>query len=63
MEAFKTQPLAVPPNAATRLGVTPVSFSVSAANLKPGRYDCQVNILDPAAAKANFWRAPIVISQ
>jgi VWFA-related protein len=62
-EAFKTQPIAVSPNAATRLGVTPLSFDVSAAGLKPGRYDCQVTVLDPASAKANFWRAPIVIAQ
>ena len=62
-EAFKTQPIAVPPNAATRLGVTPLSFDVSASNLKPGRYDCQVTVLDPETAKAAFWRAPIVIAQ
>ena len=62
-EAFKTQPVAVSPNGATRLGVTPLSFKVSAAGLKPGQYDCQVTVLDPATAKANFWRAPIVITQ
>ena len=60
-EAFKTQPIAVIPNAATRLGVTSMSFSVSAASLKPGQYDCQITVLDPATAKANFWRSPIVI--
>jgi hypothetical protein len=27
----------------------------------PGRYECQVSVLDPAGAKATFWRAPIVI--
>jgi len=63
IEAFKTQPIAASPNATTRLGVTSLSFDVSAAGLKPGRYDCQVTVLDPATAKANFWRAPIVIAQ
>jgi VWFA-related protein len=62
-EALKTQPIAVNPNAATRLGVTSLSFDVSSAGLKPGRYECQVTVLDPATAKANFWRAPIVIAQ
>ena len=62
-EAFKTQPIAVTPNAATRLGVTPLNFNVSAASLKPGRYDCQVTVLDPPTGKAAFWRAPIVITQ
>lgn len=62
-EALRTTPIAVPPNAATRLGVTPLSFDVSAASLKPGEYVCQVTVLDPATSKAAFWRAPIVISQ
>ncbi|HXS74849.1 MAG TPA: VWA domain-containing protein [Terracidiphilus sp.] len=63
VEALKTRPIAVNPNAATRLGVTPLSFNVSSAGLKPGQYECQVTVLDPATAKANFWRAPIVIAQ
>jgi VWFA-related protein len=62
-EALKTQPIAVPPNPATRLGVTPFSFNVSAAGLKPGQYECQITVLDPVTSKANFWRAPIVIAQ
>ena len=62
-ETFRTQPIAVLPNAATRLGITPLNFDVSAASLKPGQYDCQVTVLDPASGKAAFWRAPIVIAQ
>jgi VWFA-related protein len=62
-EAFKTQPIAVAPNAATRLGITPLNFDVSASNLKPGQYECQVTVLDPSTGKAAFWRAPIVIAQ
>jgi hypothetical protein len=61
-EVLKSQPIAVSPNPASRLGVTPLSFDVSAAGLKPGRYECQVTVIDPAATKANFWRAPIVIA-
>jgi hypothetical protein len=62
-EALKTQPIAVDPNPATRLGVTPMTFDVSAAALKPGQYECQVTVLDPSTGKAAFWRAPIVIAQ
>ena len=62
-EALKTQPIAVSPNSATRLGVTPLNFNLSAANLKPGQYECQVTVLDPSTSKAAFWRAPIVIAQ
>jgi hypothetical protein len=61
-EAFKTQPVAVTPNPATRLGVTPLSFDMSASSLKPGQYECQVTVLDPSTSKAAFWRAPIVIA-
>jgi VWFA-related protein len=62
-EAFKSQPIAATPNPSTRLGVTSLAFDVSPSDLKPGRYDCQVTVLDPAASKAAFWRAPIVIAQ
>jgi len=62
-EALKTKPIAVSPDSATRLGVTPLNFNLSAANLKPGQYECQVTVLDPSTSKAAFWRAPIVIAQ
>ena len=62
-EALRTQPIAVAPNAATRLGITPLNFDVSAAKLKPGQYECQVTVLDPSTGKAAFWRAPVVIAQ
>jgi len=61
-EVFKTAPIAVEPNAGTRLGVVPLSFDLGANRLAPGRYDCQVTVLDPATSKATFWRAPIVIA-
>jgi VWFA-related protein len=60
-EMYKTPPVAVPPNAATRLGVTPLSFDFDIQKLAPGPYDCQVTVLDPSTSKAAFWRAPIVI--
>ncbi len=62
-EVFESAAIAVPPNAASRLGVTPLSFNVGLNQLAAGQYDCQVTILDSATQKANFWRAPIVISQ
>ena len=61
-EVFKTAPIAVQPNAATRLGVTPLSFDIGIHPLPFGQYDCQVTVLDPATSKAAFWRAPIVIT-
>ena len=60
-EVFKTAPIAVPPNPATRLGVTQLSFDFGLQQLPPGQYDCQITVLDPATSKAAFWRAPIVV--
>ena len=39
----------------------PLQFTVPLTGFAPGRYECQVSVLDPAGAKATFWRAPIVI--
>jgi hypothetical protein len=36
-------------------------FSLPLERFAPGRYDCQVTVLDPGARKAAFWRAPIVV--
>jgi hypothetical protein len=33
------------------------------AKLQPGRYTCQVSVLDPTAQKFAFWRAPMVLTQ
>src|SRR5450631_496655 len=60
-KALETAPTAIVPNAASRLGTMPLSFSVGIDRLAPGDYDCQITILDPATKKANFWRAPILI--
>jgi hypothetical protein len=29
--------------------------------LLPGRYTCQVSVLDPTSRKFAFWRAPVVV--
>ncbi len=58
-KARETAPIAVTPSPATRLGVTPLSFTVDLKDLPPGEYDCQITVLDPATHKSNFWRAPV----
>ncbi len=60
---YKTAPIAVEPNATTRLGVTPLSFDFGIQQLAAGQYECQVTVLDPSTSKASFWRAPIVITR
>ncbi len=39
----------------------PLKFDIGLENLPPGKYDCQVTVLDPTGQKAAFWRAPIVV--
>lgn len=60
--AFENRPITVLPNGATRLGVTAFNFSIGLRNLPPGSYQCQISVVDPAASKTTFWRAPIVIT-
>jgi VWFA-related protein len=58
-KAFETPPIAVAPNAGSRLGTTPLNFSFGVKDLAAGEYECQVTVIDPATLKASFWRAPI----
>jgi VWFA-related protein len=60
-KVFETPPAAVEPIAASRLGTTPMSFSLGVNGLPSGQYDCQVTVLDPSSGKASFWRAPIML--
>jgi hypothetical protein len=60
-KAFETPPTAAVPNASSRLGTMPLSFSFSLDRVAPGDYDCQVTILDPSTQKTSFWRAPVLI--
>ncbi len=55
------QPTAIAPSTASRLGTMPLTFSLGVNGLALGAYECQVTILDPAAEKADYWRAPIVL--
>jgi VWFA-related protein len=39
----------------------PVWFALPLKGLEAGQYTCQVSVLNPAAQKAAFWRAPIAV--
>jgi hypothetical protein len=60
-KVFETQPQEVSPLQNTRLGTVPLSFTVDLATLQPGKYDCQVTVLDPTGGKGAFWQAPIML--
>ena len=44
-----------------RAGSIPINFTVPASVLAPGRYTCQVTVLDPATQHAATWRADVQI--
>jgi hypothetical protein len=45
------------------LQIAPLKFSIDLSPLDPGKYDCQVTVLDPTDNKGTFWQAPIMIVQ
>ena len=63
VKAFETAPLEITEGLDAKTKALPVRFSVPLSKLLPGRYTCQVSVLDPQAQKFAFWRAPIVMVQ
>ncbi|MGH9147134.1 MAG: VWA domain-containing protein, partial [Vicinamibacterales bacterium] len=60
-KVFETQPVAVTDGLDLRSKAVPLRLSIPLETLVPGRYDCQVTVLEPGGQKAAFWRAPVVI--
>jgi VWFA-related protein len=61
VKTFETAPLTITEGLDAKSKSVPIRFSVPLDKLQPGRYTCQVSVLDPAAKKFAFWRAPIVM--
>jgi VWFA-related protein len=61
VKAFDTSPLAVTEGLDVKSKAVPLRFSIPLESVSPGRYDCQVTVLDPTGQKVAFWRAPVVI--
>lgn len=59
--ALEMPPIAVMPEPTTRLGVTPFTFQLSLGKLKPGPYQFQVTVLDPAGRRAAFWQGSVML--
>jgi VWFA-related protein len=63
VKAFETAPLEITDGLDPKSKALPLKFSVPLAKLAPGKYTCQVSVLDPTAQKFAFWRAPVVVVQ
>jgi VWFA-related protein len=60
-KAFETPPLAVTEGMDPKSKALPLRFSLTLNKLPPGRYDCQVTVVDPNGQKAAFWQAPVML--
>ena len=47
--------------AAIKPGADSVQFSVPLEKLQPGRYTCQVSVVNPTERKFAVWRAPVIL--
>jgi VWFA-related protein len=61
-KVYETQPAEVTPLANTHLQIAPLNFTIDLNPLPPGKYDCQVTVLDPTSQKGTFWQAPIMVA-
>ena len=62
-KTFETAPLPVVGGMHPKSKAVPLRFSVPLASIEPGRYECQVTVLDPETGKAAFWRQPLAVVQ
>jgi VWFA-related protein len=60
-KAFEAEALHFRQPAPRRAFVVPVQFQVPLSELKPGRYTCQVSLIDELGQKFAFARAPMVL--
>jgi hypothetical protein len=60
-KAFETEMLVVKDGLDAKSKALPVRFSVPLSSLVPGKYMCQVSLLNPGAHKSSFTRAEIMV--
>jgi VWFA-related protein len=62
-KAFETPPLPVTEGLDPKSKAVPLGFSLALNKLQPGRYNCQVTVVDTTGQKAAFWQAPVMLVQ
>ncbi len=58
---FETAPVQVGHISNQELKTVPLNLQLSLTTMPPGRYDCQLTVLNPAERKAVFWRTSIAL--
>jgi hypothetical protein len=62
-KVYETQPVPIVDGLNPRSKAVPVRLSIPLQSLPPGRYDCQVTVIEPTGQKVAFWGAPIAVIQ
>jgi len=60
-KAFETPPLGATDGMDPKSKAVSMRFSLALSKLPPGKYDCQVTVVDPTSQKVNFWKAPVML--
>jgi len=60
-KVFETSAKAVTPQTDSRLGTVPFSFDIPLSGIAPGRYQCQVSVVDPTNHRVAFWVEPVLL--
>ena len=62
VKAFESAPLKIADGLNAKSKAVPVRFSVPLETLQPGRYTCQVSLVQPTAEKFAVWRSTMVVA-
>jgi hypothetical protein len=60
-KAFEIGPIAATQLISTRPEAVPVQVQVPLKDMRPGRYVCQINVVDEFGRKFAFRRAPLIV--
>ena len=61
VKTFESAPLEISDGLNAKSKAVPMRFSLPLAKLPPGRYTCQVSVIQPGAQKFAVWRSAMVV--
>ena len=61
VKVFESQPVTVNNGVDRTSKPIPIRLTVPLDSLPPGRYECQVTVIEPTGKRAAFWQAPIAV--
>jgi hypothetical protein len=61
VKAFESEPLQITEGLNPNTKAVPIRFSIPLSKLEPGKYTCQISVLEPDVQRFAFWRAPVTL--